>query len=48
MEEDRKVLPRARLWALRDSGDENAALDRYEVAMHHHGEVRSILGEMSP
>jgi hypothetical protein len=39
------VLPRAKRWAIRDSGDHQAARYRYHVAQHYNGHDRSILGE---
>ena len=43
-----EVVPRARRWALRQSGDAQAASYRYEVYQHFDGETRSILGELLP
>ena len=38
------VLPRARRWALRESGDRHAAVYTYEVLRHYNGHQHSILG----
>jgi hypothetical protein len=42
------ALPRARRWALLQSGDKNAAGYRYDVYQHSNGETRTILGELLP
>jgi hypothetical protein len=42
------VLPRAIRWAVRQSGDRNAADYTYRVAQHYNGHDRSILGEIQP
>jgi hypothetical protein len=42
------VLPRARRWAIRQSGDQEANKYQYRVAEHYHGHDRSILGEIQP
>ena len=42
------VLPRAKRWAIRDSGDKQAASYHYRVAQHYNGHDRSILGEIQP
>jgi hypothetical protein len=38
-----EVLPRARRWAIRQSGDRHAASYRYEVMRHFNGDTHSIL-----
>lgn len=42
------VLPRAKRWGIRDSGDKEAVKYHYHVAQHYHGHDRSILGEIQP
>jgi len=42
------VLPQAKRWAIRDSGDKEAVKYHYRVAQHHDGHDRSILGEIQP
>jgi len=43
-----EVLPRVRRWAIRQSGDRNAASYRYEVMRHFNGDTHSILGILTP
>jgi hypothetical protein len=42
------VLPKAKRWAVRDSGDKDAVKYHYRVAQHYNGHDRSILGEIRP
>jgi hypothetical protein len=42
------VFPRARRWAIRESGDKEAAGYHYHVAQHYNGHDRSVLGEIQP
>lgn len=41
------VMPRAKRWAIRESGDKHAVSYQYTVAQHYNGHDRSILGRYS-
>ena len=41
-------LPRAKRWAIRESGDQEATTYHYRVVQHYNGHDRSILGELQP
>jgi hypothetical protein len=42
------ALPRAKHWAIHESGDKDAVRYNYRIVQHYHGHDRSILGKIQP